>query len=92
MEVARNTLTGETQAAVLPLWRSQVAVGVLVSFFFKLLAAYRPEWAVSLSGFEEETTQLIFLGLSAVGDLVALVGRVWSKLQPLTIVPGPAPQ
>ena len=85
-----NPATGTAQAAALPIYKSTVAVGIIVSLLFKGLALWKPEWAQYLSGYEAEATQVIFLVISAGGDAVALIARIWSGLQPLTVTPGAA--
>jgi hypothetical protein len=83
MPVAQNTQTGEVQAAVLPFYKSPVAVGVLVSMAFKTAAIFFPAY-VPL-GFEEQVTQMILALISLGGDLVALIARWRSGLQPLSV-------
>jgi hypothetical protein len=68
-----------TAPAEIPIYKSQVAMGILVSLFFKLLAYWRPEFGE----LDEDTRQGILLGISAIGDFVALAGRIWSKIQPI---------
>jgi hypothetical protein len=78
-----NTETMTTAPAEIPIYKSQVAMGILVSLFFKLLAYWRPEFGE----LDEDTRQGILLGISAIGDFVALAGRIWSKIQPIVFSP-----
>jgi hypothetical protein len=78
-----NPVTGKVEPASLPFYKSPVAVGILVTIFFQVVAIFFPRLVPF--GMEEEVTEAIIQFISLVGAGIALVARWKAGLQPLTV-------